>query len=106
MGALQGQGFGGEGEGGRAEKLKLGKQKAEIARRKARRRSAAASCPLISAFSFSAFQLFASCPGVRIEVGYGRPLLGSFGLPGVPPQSRLCVALRGREKQGIVLPYE
>jgi hypothetical protein len=36
-GALRGQGFGGEGAGGRAEKLKLGKQKAEIARRPARR---------------------------------------------------------------------
>jgi hypothetical protein len=35
--ALQVQGFGGEGAGGRAEKLKLGKQKAAIARRRARR---------------------------------------------------------------------
>ena len=43
-GALQVQGFGGEGVGGRAEKLKLGKQKAEIARRRAPR-SAAAPCP-------------------------------------------------------------
>jgi hypothetical protein len=41
--ALQAQNFGGEGEGGRAEKLKLGKQKAVIARRRARR-SAGASC--------------------------------------------------------------
>ena len=43
-GALQFQGFGGEGAEGRAEKLKLGKQKNEIARRRARR-SAAPSCP-------------------------------------------------------------
>ena len=43
-GALQGQGLGGEGAGVRAEKLKLGKQKAEIAWRRARR-SVAASCP-------------------------------------------------------------
>jgi hypothetical protein len=43
-GALQGQGFGGEGAGGRAEKLKLGEQKAEIAKWRARR-SAAVSCP-------------------------------------------------------------
>ena len=42
--ALQLQGFGGAGAGGRAEKLKLGKQKAEIARRRARR-STAGSCP-------------------------------------------------------------
>jgi hypothetical protein len=60
----------------------------------------------VSAFSLSAFQLFVSCPGVGIEVGYSRPLLGSFGLPGVNPRPRLRVALRGREKQGIVLPYE
>jgi len=44
-GALQGQGFGGEGAGGRAEKLKLGKQKAKIATREGRRRSAVVSCP-------------------------------------------------------------
>jgi hypothetical protein len=37
--ALQFQAFGGEDEGGRAEKLKFGKQKAEIARRMARRAS-------------------------------------------------------------------
>jgi hypothetical protein len=36
-GVLQGQGFGGEGAGGCSEKLKLGKQKAEIARRRERR---------------------------------------------------------------------
>jgi hypothetical protein len=42
-GPLQSHGFDGEGAGGRAEKLKSGKQKAEIARRRARHR-AAASC--------------------------------------------------------------
>ena len=42
-GALQSHGFDGAGAGGRAEKLKSGKQKAEIARRRARHR-AAASC--------------------------------------------------------------
>jgi hypothetical protein len=42
--ALQGQYFGGEGAGGRAENLKLGKQKAMIARRRARV-SAVPSCP-------------------------------------------------------------
>ena len=48
-GALQGQGFDGEGAGGWPEKLKLGKQKAEIANRKARRSVAASchGCPLL-----------------------------------------------------------
>jgi hypothetical protein len=41
--ALQAQGFDGAGAGGRAEKLESGKQKAEIARRRAWHR-AAASC--------------------------------------------------------------
>jgi hypothetical protein len=45
-------------------------------------------------------------PGVGIELGDGRPPLGSFGLPGVNPRLHLCVGLRGREWQGIVLPYE
>ena len=85
-GALQAHGFGGEGAGGRAEKLKLGKQRAEIARRRARR-STAVSCPsqfpvprallsslcgfpsLVSAFSLSAFQLFASWPVEQRALG-------------------------------------
>jgi hypothetical protein len=91
--ALQFQSFGGAGAGGRAEKLKLGKQKAEIARRRARR-SAAPSClpiflflapcflnapgfrfPLsarrfqVSGFSLSAFQLFASWPVEQRALG-------------------------------------
>ena len=45
-------------------------------------------------------------PGVGIEFRCGCPLMGSFGLPGVNPRPRLRVALRGRAKQGIVLPYE
>ena len=54
--ALQGQGFGGAGAGGHAEKLKLGKQKAEIARWKARQ-SAAASCRGCASVRLSALNL-------------------------------------------------
>jgi hypothetical protein len=74
-GAFHGQGFGCGGAGGRAEKLKLGKQKAEIARPGAQR-SAAPSCPphlpvpcaLISHFSLSAFPISAFVPAFRPPV--------------------------------------
>jgi hypothetical protein len=75
--ALQFQGVGGEGAGGHAEKLKLGKQKAEIASRRAQR-SAAPSCPrhlpvpcaLISHFSFqlSRFQVLSLLSAFRFQV--------------------------------------
>jgi hypothetical protein len=49
-GALQGQGFGGEGAGGRVEKLKSGKQKAEIAGRRAPRLAAPSYPPNLPVF--------------------------------------------------------
>jgi hypothetical protein len=61
-GALQVHFFGGAGAGGRAEKLKLGKQKAAIARRRVRR-SAAVSCPGCASLSHN-----------RREVSRNRPL--------------------------------
>jgi hypothetical protein len=76
--ALKCQAFGGEGVGGRAEKLKLGKQKAESARRSAPR-SAAVSypphlpvpCALSSHFCFllSRFQLFFFLPVEQFALG-------------------------------------
>ena len=93
-GALQGQGFGGAGAGGCAEKLKLGKQKAEIARRRARR-SAAPAClpiflflapffltPLVCAFRFppSGFSFLHSAQVSESSLATARSLLLGFSI--------------------------
>jgi hypothetical protein len=97
-GALQFQSLGGEGAGGRAEKLKLGKQKAKIARRRAQRSAAPSCLPiflflapcLLNApgfrfppsgssfppFSFSAF--YFAYPGVETEFGHGEKLVAGL----------------------------
>src|ERR1039458_5470194 len=118
-GALQLQGFGGAGAGGCAEigKAESGNRNTEGA--------AVSACfllspssyflrpcfitPLVFALRFALsalrFQLFASCPGVGIELGCGRPLLGSFGLPGVNPRPPPpCGLARAREATHSLTP--